>query len=86
MPIRWSFRSGQISVPSLSYKLKGQFIEFASRINEFFVDYCIFNGCNIGMSGLRDMYTRSHRSEDGHIRQAISAFVTTAVLHFPSET
>ena len=35
------------------------------------------NSCNIGMSSLPDMYIRSPRADSVHIRQAMSAHVTS---------
>ena len=32
------------------------------------ISYCIFYSCNMGTSGLPDMYTRCPRAEGGHIR------------------
>ena len=47
----------------------------------------LFNSCNTGTSGLPDMYTRGPRAagpraEGVHIRQAMSACVTTVMLYF----
>ena len=49
-----------------------------------------FNSCNMGMSVLPDMYTRSPRAagprdEGVHIRQNTSAHVTTIMYHFNCE-
>jgi len=50
--------------------------------------YILYSSCNIGTSGLPDMYTQCLRTagpkaEGGHIRQTTSAHVATVMHHSP---
>ena len=45
-------------------------------------EWFTFYSCNMGTSGLPDMYVQSPRAEGIHIRQITSAHVTAIMLHF----